>query len=204
MGVQDFFGGLVEDDAPHGEIHVVGLGGALNEGSSSERLLRYALERCAERGANTSIFTGGDLDLPIYAPFNDERTDKAKRMIEALRAANGIILCSPCYHGTVSGLIKNAIDYVQDMYKDEAPYFEGRAVGLIAAAGGWQATGSTLATLRAITHSLRGWPTPMAVAVNTSLPVFDEAKTIVDEQVKTQLDIMAEQVVTFAGMSARR
>src|SRR3546814_16888896 len=91
-----------------------------------------------------------------------------------------------CSADLVSGLIKNALDYVQDMAKDERVYFEGRAVGLIAVAAGWQATGTTLATLRSITHALRGWPTPMAVAVNSMMPILDEHKRLTEQGVSAQ------------------
>ncbi len=47
-----------------------------------------------------------------------------------------------------------------------------RSVGLIATAYGWQATGSTLATLRSIVHALRGWPTPLGAAINSSGGIF--------------------------------
>ena len=88
------------------------------------------------------------------------------------------------------------------MAKDGRVYFEGRAVGLIAVAAGWQATGSTLATLRSITHALRGWPTPMAVAINSATPVFGEDGAFADPGVAGQLEILAGQVVEFARMKA--
>jgi FMN reductase len=134
--------------------------------------------------------------------WGGERTDKAATLIAALRRADGIIIASPGYHGTVSGLIKNALDYVEDMAKDERVYFEGRAVGLIAVAAGWQATGSTLATLRSITHALRGWPTPMAVAINSAQPVFAEDGSLNDAAVANQLGVLAGQVVEFARMKS--
>src|SRR3546814_17346914 len=89
------------------------------------------------------------------------------------------------------------------MAKDELVYFEGRAVGLIAVAAGWQATGTTLATLRSITHALRGWPTPMAVAVNSMLPIIDENKQLTDKGVSAQLDVVAEKVVPFRSERRR-
>jgi FMN reductase len=134
--------------------------------------------------------------------YGGERTDPALALIAALRRADGIIIASPGYHGTVSGLIKNALDYVEDMARDERVYFEGRAVGLIAVAAGWQATGSTLATLRSITHALRGWPTPMAVAINSAQPVFAENGAIADPGVANQINLLAGQVVEFARMRA--
>ena len=181
---------------------IVGLGGTGSPNSSSERLLRHALELCAARGADTLMFDGAALDLPMYSPHEDARGEKTVALIDGLRRADGVIIASPGYHGTVSGLIKNALDYVQDMAGDAAVYFEGRAVGLIATAAGWQATGTTLATLRSITHALRGWPTPMAVAVNSMQPVFGADGGVADPSVSTQLDILASQVVTFANMRA--
>lgn len=181
---------------------IVGLGGTTKRNSSSEKTLRHLLTRCEAAGADIMMFDGPALDLPMYAPEISERTEKAQALIAGLRKADGIVIASPGYHGTVSGLIKNALDYVQDMAADERVYFEGRAVGLIAVAAGWQATGSTLATLRSITHALRGWPTPMAVTVNSVMPVFGEDGEITDAGILAQLDIMAGQVVNFAQMKA--
>ena len=180
---------------------IVGLGGSGSPTGSTERILRHALDAAESAGAETAYFDGRALDMPMYS-YGGERTDKVATFIAALRRADGIIIASPGYHGTVSGLIKNALDYVEDMAKDERVYFEGRAVGLIAVAAGWQATGSTLATLRSITHALRGWPTPMAVAINSAQPVFGEDGSLNDRAVANQLGVLAGQVVEFARMKS--
>jgi FMN reductase len=180
---------------------IVGLGGTMTANSSSERVLRHVMNACESAGAETIIFDGNALDLPMYG-YGTPRTEKATALIAALRRAQGVVIASPGYHGTVSGLIKNALDYIEDMARDDRPYFDGRAVGLIAVASGWQATGTTLATLRSIVHALRGWPTPMAVTVNSVQPVFADDGTVGDEALKSQLDILAQQVVGFARMKA--
>jgi FMN reductase len=181
---------------------IVGVGGTTRVGSSSEIALRYALRAAERAGARTAILAGPDLDLPMYAPERTERSPKASELISLLRQSHGVIIASPGYHGSISGLIKNALDYVEDMRSDEASYFDGRAVGCVACAYGWQATGSTLAALRSIVHALRGWPTPVGVAVNSSLKIFDDGGTCLDAGISKQLDLMAEQVVSFARMRA--
>ena len=180
---------------------IVGIGGTGSATGSTERILRYALNAAENAGAETLFFDGKALDMPMYS-YSGTRTKLTLTLISALRHADGIIIASPGYHGTVSGLIKNALDYVEDMAKDERVYFEGRAVGLIAVAAGWQATGSTLATLRSITHALRGWPTPMAVAINSAQPVFDGEGALIDGAIANQLNVLAGQVVEFARMRA--
>lgn len=181
---------------------IVALGGNATAGGSAERLLRHALARCEEQGAEVMLFAGDAIDLPMYAPHRSERCTKAQALIAALRDADGIIVASPAYHGTVSGVVKNALDYAQDLASDAQPYFDGRAVGLIAVAGGWQAAGSTLATLRSITHALRGWPTPMAVTANSGQPLFDADGLVTDTAIAQQLGIMTRQVMLFAQMKA--
>ena len=82
------------------------------------------------------------------------------QLIEAVREADAIIIATPGYHGGVSGLVKNALDTLEELRADDRPYLDGRAVGCIVTAYGWQAAGSVLTSLRSIVHALRGWPTP--------------------------------------------
>jgi FMN reductase len=140
------------------------------------------------------------LSFPMYSPEDTERVDGATRLVSALRQANGIILASPGYHGSISGLLKNALDYVEDMKADALPYFEGRAVGLIACANGWQATGTTLVAMRSVVHALRGWPTPIAVAINSVTNVFDIDGSLLDSSLGNQVKLLTQQVLEFAAM----
>jgi FMN reductase len=181
---------------------IVGIGGTTRAGSSSEKLLQFALARAREFGARTEVLAGADILLPIYAPESPERSETARHFIEVLRRANGIVVASPGYHGSLSGLIKNALDYAEDMRDDVLPYFEGRAVGLIACAHGWQATGATLGALRSIVHALRGWPTPLGVAINTGDGSFNKDDIGGNPGTAQQLTILARQVVQFAEQRA--
>ncbi len=179
---------------------VVGLGGSGRAGSSSESALRLSLAAAAECGANTQLFAGADLMLPMYDPSVSLRSDGAVRLIEALRRADGVLVASPGYHGSMSGLIKNLLDYVEDLRDDSRPYLDGRAVGCIVCAHGWQATGTTLTALRSVVHALRAWPTPLGVAINSAQAVFDQQGACSSASIDTQLRLVARQVVDFASM----
>jgi FMN reductase len=181
---------------------IVGIGGTARSGSSSEKALRLVLAEAQLAAADVEILTGADIDLPMYAPETAERSPRARALVSALRRAHGIVLASPGYHGSISGLLKNALDYVEDMRGDELPYFEGRAVGLIVCAAGWQATGSTLSALRSIVHALRGWPTPLGVAINTVGQPFNEDGTLTNSGNMSLIKILAQQVVQFARLRA--
>jgi len=94
------------------------------------------------------------------------------------------------------------LDYVEDLRDHERPYLDGRAVGCIVCAYGWQATTTTLVSLRSTVHALRGWPTPLGVAINSAQTVFDDSGQVVDKQCAQQLTMLSSQVLDFVG--ARR
>ena len=177
---------------------IVGVGGTTRAASSAEKALRHALSLAENLGAEVQLFDGASVHLPMYSPDEGERSPEALKLISTLRRANGILLSTPCYHGSISGLLKNALDYVEDMARDEQPYFDGRAVGLIVCGYGWQSTAMTLSALRSIIHALRGWPTPMGVAINTMTKPFDDAGSVTEETAARQIGIMVSQVVEFA------
>ncbi|MGH3796457.1 MAG: NADPH-dependent FMN reductase [Pseudonocardiaceae bacterium] len=179
-------------------LTVVGIGGSIRANSQSERALNVVLEGARAAGAETFAVTGGSLVLPFYDPAMPERSAVAHRLVEALRQADGVVLVSPGYHGTVSGLVKNALDYVEDLRSDTRPYLDGRAVGCVAIAQGWQATVTTLSALRSIVHALRGWPTPLGAALNSGEVAFDERGVPSDPAVERTLRTIGEQVVQFA------
>src|ERR1700676_654161 len=134
--------------------YIIGLGGTTRARSTSEMVLRAVLREAELLGARAELIAGPDLVLPIYAPESTRRDPAATRLIEALRRCDGVIIASPGYHGSISGLIKNALDYTEALREDKRPYFDGRAVGCIGCANGWQATGSVLSALRSIVHAL--------------------------------------------------
>lgn len=177
---------------------VVGLGGTLRANSSTERALRYCLDAVARQGGRTRMFAGPDLDLPMYAPHQLERTPGALELVGALRDADAVVVGSPGYHGAVSGLVKNALDYIEDLRGDPRVYLDNTPWGCISCAYGWQAAVGTLGQLRSIGHALRAWPTPLGVAINSADDIWNSSGDLVDESVRNQLDLLAGQVLTFA------
>ena len=94
-------------------LRIVGIGGTLRPRSSSGIALRLCLDHAAALGAITTAFTGPDLVAPLFEPGAARLPNSMARMIASLRAADGIILASPGYHGGISGAIKNALDYTR-------------------------------------------------------------------------------------------
>lgn len=188
--------------APTAPAMIVGIGGTIGGISSTERALRIVLDAVAREGFDTRMFGGDALArLPLYDPRATSRTDEEREFVAAVRGAAGLVIASPGYHGSISGVVKNALDLLEETARDARPYLADMPVGLIATAYGWQATGSTIAALRSIVHALRGWPTPFAVAINTQLTKFDDEGGTSEPQVMEQLCLVARQVARFAPLA---
>jgi len=177
---------------------VVGIGGTMRPNSFSERMVRAVLAAAEREGAATLMFGGPQLAvLPHYAPEAQERTPEQMALVDAIRRADGVVIGTPGYHAGVSGLVKNAIDLLEDLRTDTRCYFEGRAVGLVVTAAGWQACGVTLQAMRGIVHAMRGWPTPIAVTINSVADdPFDPDGALVEGPLRDTVAAMARQVLS--------
>lgn len=176
---------------------IFGFGGTTRQNSSSEMALRKVMDSVAASGAETELMLGPELNFPVFDPTATGRSDRLERFIQLLRRADGVVISTPSYHGCLSGMIKNALDYTEDLR--EEGYLKGRPVGCIVCADGAQALGSTLAALRSITHTLRAWPTPLALTVDTSRK---NPTTGALEYDPDRLLVMAEQVLELAKVHA--
>ena len=184
------------------KLLIVGIGGTAKASSSTESALIEALSSAQRSGASTRLFGGAFLTrLPHYLSGDGTLGNEGRELVDAVRRADGLIIAAPGYHGSLSGIVKNAIDYLEETAKDSRVYLDGLPVGLVATAYGWQAASSTLAALRSIVHALRGWPTPLGAALNCSGGIFQDG-FCTDETAAAQLRVVGRQVVEFAELKA--
>ncbi|MGC4012742.1 MAG: NADPH-dependent FMN reductase [Pseudomonas sp.] len=178
--------------------YIVAIGGTTRPFSSTEKALRIALDAAEAAGAETALIAGQDIMLPLYMPEHPDRSAAAQHMLREIARADGLLVGSPGYHGSLSGLVKNALDYVEDLARDQRPYFSGRAVGCITTAAGHQGAVATLGALRSIVHALRGWPTPLGAAINTLESPFDACGGCTDPRATQVLQSIGTEIVEFA------
>jgi FMN reductase len=183
---------------------IVAVGGSTRPESTTARALRFCLQAIEELGGHCLSLEFEALQLPFYTPERSHRTPKARRLVEALRMADALIVATPGYHGSISGLIKNALDYAEDLRDDPRPYLDGVPVGCIVCAAGPQASVSTLIALRSVVHALRGWPTPLGVTLDSRERLWDDGGQLVDPSARVRLTTLARQVADFVGRSAAR
>lgn len=157
--------------------------------------VRCALLGAAENGARTQLLDLATYDLPFFGRQKETAAMRAVQRFEGdLRSADGIILGSPEIHGSVSGVLKNALDLT------DREVFAGKMVGLIGVAGGRLGAGETLSHLRAIGRSLHAWVVPTQVSIAAAAEAFDADSQPVDGDVRDRLHSVGKQVAHFAWL----
>jgi FMN reductase len=178
-------------------LKIVGLGGSMAAVSRSRAALATALEGAEAAGGETTLLDLRELDLPMYNPDDDEPTPAAARLIEGLYTADGLLWSSPLYQGTISGALKNALDWLHLLGGRDPPYLNDKVIGLISAAGGSQGL-QAINTMEFSVRALRGWAVPYVVPVATAARVFDQDGRIQDEAIEQQLKMLGSEVVRVA------
>ncbi len=161
-------------------LEILILCGSLRLESVTHRALEEAAKGAAEAGGVPVWGDGWVTRLPMCgtAPAGDP---SVAEFTAAAARASGFLWGSPEYHGTVSGLLKNALDYLT------FEHTEGKWVGLVATAGGHQGAGATLITLRTVARSLHLWTPPDQVSVAQAERALSSEGAFTDPAVAAKL-----------------
>lgn len=168
-------------------IKIVGLGGSPRAGSASTRALELALSGAREAGAEVELIEVHALALPMYAPGLDP-TEEVRRYAAAVAEARGLLWSSPVYHGSISGVFKNALDWLELLSTLDPPYLTDKVVGLISTAGGVQGL-QAVNTMEFVVRALRGFTYPLTVPVDRAGQALavDESGNLRDPRIQDLL-----------------
>ena len=170
-------------------VKIVGIAGSLRPDSYSQMAVNVAAQKVAALGAEVEV-----LDLrQMQLPFCDGGTEypnypDVQRLRTAVNNADGLILASPEYHGSISGVLKNTLDL---MSFDQ---LSGKVTGFISILGG-QVNSNTLNDLRVILRWVHAWSIPEQVAIGQAWQAFTPEGKISDDKLSKRLDQFALSLV---------
>jgi FMN reductase len=175
-------------------IQVAGICGSLRRESVTRMALQVALAGAKEAGARTHLIDLRDYQLIFCDGKEDESgyPQDVFKLREDVRAAQGIILATPEYHGGYSGVLKNALDL---MGFEE---FEGKMLGLVGVSGGGMGAFGALNNLRAVGRSLHAWVIPEQASIPEAWKAFDASGNLTDSNLEKRLKDVGRQVARFA------
>ncbi len=180
-------------------INLLAIGGSARETSRTRMAMEAILSVAPKHNIVPIITTVRELGLSVYnddIPL-DGQPELLQRLVGQVRAADAYLICSPTYHGSMSGAIKNVLDSLHVQHGQPDAYFQQRPVAL-AAYGGPTAI-NAINTLQTVVRVMRGIVVPTVVTVS---PDVLDASTgaITDEKTLRRADRMLAELAHLVAM----
>jgi NAD(P)H-dependent FMN reductase len=173
---------------------VIAICGSLRPNSNTRKALEIALKGAAEAGAETQMVDLREYELIFCDGKEDESgyPPDVARLRDDVKSAQGIIIGTPEYHSSFSGVLKNAIDMMS--FKE----FEGKMIGLLGTSGGAMGALNALNGLRTIGRSLHAWVNPEQVSIAAAWKAFNDDGMLKDADIEKRLLELGRQVTRFS------
>ena len=177
---------------------IVAFAGSTRTGSFNKQLLAIAADAARAAGADVTVVDLRDLALPLFDQDLEDASglpEGAKKFKALLRANDGFLIASPEYNSSITGVLKNAIDWASRAESDDEPplvAYHGKTAALLAASPGALGGLRGLVHLRSILGNIGVLVLPDQVAISKAHEAFDAAGHLKDER-------KAGQVAKLAG-----
>ena len=180
---------------------IAAFAGSLRAGSFNKKLLTLAADAARAAGAEVTIIDLRELALPLFDEDLEAASglpEGAKKLKALLRASDGFLIASPEYNSSVTGALKNAIDWASRSEADGEPplaAYRGKAAALFSASPGALGGLRGLVTLRSILGNIGVIVAPDQVCIGAAHEAFDDAGQLKDARKAKQVAALAQGLV---------
>ncbi len=168
-------------------VKILGVSGSMGEGAASMRALQHVLKIAEAHGAETQLFDLREADLPMYRPGPPPDLEILQQTNIAVNWAQVLVLASPDYHGSMSGAMKNFLDF---HWRE----FAGKLFGYVCASHERGLT--AMEQMRTAVRQCYGWSLPYGVSIHAR-EVFDDEREFIDANIEQRLSMMARDLVIY-------
>lgn len=186
-------------DSHNEPIRLLSIGGSAREVSRTQMAMEAILALASAHDIVPTIATVRDLDLPVYnddIPL-DGQPKSLQRLVEQVREADAYLICSPTYHGSMSGAIKNVLDSLHVRHGQPDAYFQQRPVAL-ASYGGPTAI-SAVNALQTVVRVMQGIVVPTVVTLSRD-GLDASTGVITDDKTLRRADRMLGELARMVAM----
>jgi NAD(P)H-dependent FMN reductase len=184
---------------------IVAFAGSLRAGSFNKKLVAIAVEALRAAGAEVTLVDLRELALPLFDQDLEDSAglpEGAKKLKGLMRDCDGFLIASPEYNSSISGPLKNALDWASREESDDEPAlvaYKGKVAAICAASPGALGGLRGLVTLRSMLGNIGVVVLPDQVTVPKAHEAFDDAGKLKDERKTLQVTKLAGSLVEFAG-----
>tara|TARA_Y100000766_G_C18777508_1_gene541532 strand:+ start:372 stop:917 length:546 start_codon:yes stop_codon:yes gene_type:complete len=161
-------------------IRIMGICGSYGLDSANGHIIDLVKNECSKLGAEVIVWDNKQNPLPFIGEDGCWDHPNVKMFKDMADSVDAFILSSPEYHGTMSGVMKNSIDWLSF---DQT---SGKVFGLISTLGG-QANSTTLNHMRTSVRWMHGWAIPEQLVMANIKNTFNEEGEIIDIKLNERL-----------------
>jgi chromate reductase, NAD(P)H dehydrogenase (quinone) len=185
------------------ETNVLAFAGSTREGSVNKKLVSEAARITRQMQANVTVIDLKDYQLPFYDEDLETREGmpiKAKQLRQLMIKSDVILIASPEYNGSLSAVLKNAIDWASRSENGESSNeaFKGKKFVIMSASPGSNGGARGLVHLRTILENIGGIVLSQQVVVPDAYNAFDEQGHLKNEKVKKELKELVHTAISKA------
>ena len=181
---------------------IVAFAGSSRTDSFNKKLIQIAVEGARAAGAEVTLVDPKDYPLPLYDGDCETELglpENAKKLRTLLLPADGLLIASPEYNGSISGVLKNIIDWLSRPVSGEGPVFRGKTVGLMATSPGAFGGLRGLVHTRTILMNLQAVVLPEQIAVPKAMDAFDTQGKLKDPTQNSSVLMLGARVAKVAA-----
>jgi NAD(P)H-dependent FMN reductase len=173
-------------------LNILGVAGSMRKDSYGTKVLKIVLDIAASKyEAKTSLLEIRKVNMPLYNPDLSIQSDiNMQKATDQINCADAFILVSPDYHGSMSGSMKNFLDY----YWEE---FAGKTFGYICTSHEKGLT--VMDQMRTTVRQCYGWSLPYGISVNGSED-FNEEGEVINNLLNKRLRMLARDLVVYSKL----
>jgi chromate reductase len=185
-------------------VRILAFAGSTRGGSFNKKLLKNAVVGARAAGAEVTVVDLRDFPMPLYDGDLETSSgipENAMKLKELMLSHQGFLIASPEYNSSITGVLKNAIDWASRQAPNEAPLacFSNKVVGIMSASPGSLGGLRCLVTVRSILGNIGCHVHPHQVAVPRAHEAFDEEGTLKDPKQRASVEKIGLNVVEMAA-----
>jgi chromate reductase, NAD(P)H dehydrogenase (quinone) len=178
---------------------ILAFAGSTREGSHNKRLIRVAAEAARAAGAEVTLIDLRDYPMPPYDGDVEAQGLPASvvALKELFKAHDGFLISAPEYNGGISGMLKNALDWVSRRGDDDHALaaFSGKFAGIMAASPGALGAIRGLGQLRHVLTTMGVLVVPQQRGVGAAHMAFDDEGRLKDPAQQAAIEAIAARLV---------
>jgi NAD(P)H-dependent FMN reductase len=181
---------------------IIAFAGSSRADSLNKKLVQIAAEGARGAGAEVTLIDLKDYPLPLYDGDCESELglpENAKKLRAILLPADGLLISSPEYNGSISGVLKNIIDWLSRPVAGEPTAFRGKIVGLMSTSPGVLGGLRGLVHVRSILMNLGALVLPEQIAVPKAAEVFDSQGKLKDGALNSSVQLLGARVAKMAS-----